>query len=164
MPAHAIKARAEPQAQGGARVLLPVSGAGQPVRVDDLDEHEMHAERYRLPEATRRAVDAAREAGGRVVAVGTTSMRALETPADADWDGPGEIQAETRLFIRPPFRFRRVDALLTNFHLPRSTLLMLVSAFAGRERVQAAYRHAVAAGYRFYSYGDAMLILPEERP
>jgi len=135
-------------------------GTFLPVRVDDPAEHRMHAERFTLPAATRRAVDAARAAGGRVIAVGTTVTRTLESPCEADWAGPADLAGETRLFIRPPYRCRRVDGLVTNFHLPRSTLLMLVAALAGRERVLAAYAHAVLAGYRFFSYGDAMLLLP----
>ena len=135
--------------------MLFRSGAGtfQPVRVNDLDAHIMHAERYRVPEQTRSAIEATRARGGRVVAVGTTCVRALESAA-----ATGEQEAETRLFIRPGYRFRIVDRLVTNFHLPRSTLLMLVSAFAGREPVLRAYGHAVEQGYRFFSYGDAMLI------
>jgi len=132
------------------------AGTFQPVRVENLDEHTMHAEWYALPQATVDAIAAARAAGGRVVAVGTTSLRALEAAAAA-----GDLQAgsaETRLFILPGYRFRIVDRLLTNFHLPRSTLLMLVSAFARAENIQRAYAHAVARRYRFFSYGDAMLI------
>jgi S-adenosylmethionine:tRNA ribosyltransferase-isomerase len=116
----------------------------------------MDAERYSVPEAAAAAIRRSRREGGRVVAVGTTVVRSLETAAGAD----GEVAAgegRTTLFITPGYRFRAVDVLLTNFHLPCSTLLMLVCAFAGRERVLAAYREAVAAGYRFYSYGDAML-------
>ena len=138
-----------------ARVTLHVgAGTFQPVRVDDLDRHEMHSEWLEVGQAAVDAVARARERGGRVVAVGTTSVRSLETAA-AD----GELkpyQGDTRLFIRPGYRFNVVDALLTNFHLPESTLLMLVSAFAGYERTMAAYRHAVAREYRFFSYGDAM--------
>ena len=132
------------------------AGTFQPVRVENLDEHTMHAEWYALPQATVDAIAHARAAGGRVVAVGTTSLRALESAAAA-----GELQAgsaETRLFILPGYRFRVVDRLLTNFHLPRSTLLMLVSAFAGADNIRRAYAHAVAQRYRFFSYGDAMLI------
>ncbi len=120
----------------------------------------MHAERFMLPAATRRAVDGARAEGGRVIAVGTTVVRALESLDDADWAAADDHVSETRLFIRPPYSFRRIDGLISNFHLPRSTLLMLVSALGGRERVLAAYGHALAAGYRFFSYGDAMLFLP----
>jgi S-adenosylmethionine:tRNA ribosyltransferase-isomerase len=127
------------------------------VRVADIREHRMHAERFAIPEATAAGIAAARAAGGRVVAVGTTVVRTLEHAADEQGRiGPGAGSCE--LFIRPGYRFKVVDALVTNFHLPRSTLLVLVSAFAGRERVLAAYREAVAAGYRFFSYGDAMLI------
>ncbi len=141
-----------------ARVTLHV-GAGTflPVRVEALAEHRMHAERGIITAAAASAINAARAAGGRIVAVGTTSLRVLETAADAT----GSIQpftGETDLFILPGYRFRAVDRLITNFHLPRSTLLMLVSAFAGVERIRTAYRHAIAHGYRFYSYGDACLL------
>ena len=132
------------------------AGTFQPVRVENLAEHEMHSEWYSLPQATVDAIVAAKKSGGRVIAVGTTSLRALESAA-----AEGELRAgsaETRLFILPGFQFRAVDRLITNFHLPRSTLLMLVSAFAGRENIQRAYRHAVENNYRFFSYGDAMLI------
>ena len=115
----------------------------------------MHAERYQVPPATARAVNAARAAGRRVAAVGTTALRAIESAARDGVVYPAE--AETRLFIRPGYRFQVVDRLITNFHLPRSTLLMLVCAFAGLEPVRSAYRHAIDQGYRFYSYGDAML-------
>lgn len=124
------------------------AGTFQPVRTDNLAEHRMHAERYLIPAATRRRVDACE---GRVIAVGTTVVRALESAAASGSDG-----GETRLFITPGYRFRAVDGLITNFHLPESTLLMLVSAFAGVERVREAYAEAVAARYRFFSYGDAM--------
>lgn len=150
-------------ARGVARAALTLHvgiGTFQPVREEDPSRHPMHGERYALPATTRRAVDATRAAGGRVIAVGTTVARALESPAPADWASDGTLTGETRLFIRPPFAFQRLDGLLTNFHLPRSTLLMLVAALAGRERILAAYAHAVLAGYRFFSYGDAMLLLP----
>lgn len=133
------------------------SGTFQPVQVEYLREHKMHRERYDIPPATAEAVARARRRGSRVVAVGTTSLRALEAaaqPGGAVRPGP----AETDLFIVPGYRFRVVDRLLTNFHLPRSTLLMLVSAFAGYARIRAAYDHAIAARYRFFSYGDAMLL------
>lgn len=123
-------------------------GTFQPVRVERVEEHRMHRERYRVPAATLEAI-----AGRRVLAVGTTVLRALETAALR-----GEREGETDLFVTPGFPFRVVDRLLTNFHLPRSTLLMLVCAFAGREKILRAYRHAVAGRYRFFSYGDAMLI------
>lgn len=135
------------------------AGTFQPVRVDDLAEHRMHAERYRIGEELAVRIADTRAAGGRVVAVGTTSVRALESAAEED----GRLrtgEGETRIFITPGYRFRVVDALVTNFHLPESTLLMLVSAFGGIERLRAAYRHAVAERYRFFSYGDAMLIEP----
>lgn len=132
-------------------------GTFKPVETGDLDEHVMHAERFEIPAELARAVADVRSAGGRVWAVGTTVVRALESAAGNDGRvNPGI--AETAIFIRPGYRFRVVDALVTNFHLPRSTLLMLVSAFAGHERMMAAYRHAVEQQYRFYSYGDAMAI------
>jgi len=134
-------------------------GTFRPVAVDDPAEHEMHAEWYSFGELAAAAVNRALADGRRVVCVGTTSVRALEAGLAA---GDGMLRAGegwTELFIRPGYRFRGVGALLTNFHLPRSTLLMLVSAFAGRERVLAAYAAAVAERYRFFSYGDAMLIL-----
>jgi S-adenosylmethionine:tRNA ribosyltransferase-isomerase len=132
------------------------AGTFQPVRVQDLSQHRMHSEWYRIPEETARAVREARAAGGRVLAVGTTSLRALETAA-----AEGELRAgsgETSLFVVPGYRFRLVERLLTNFHLPRSTLLMLACAFGGTDNVLRAYRHAIERRYRFYSYGDAMLI------
>jgi S-adenosylmethionine:tRNA ribosyltransferase-isomerase len=140
-----------------AAVTLHVGpGTFQPVKAERVEAHRMEAEHYALGEAAARAIRAAKAEGRRVVAVGTTTCRALEAAAR----GPGLVphDAWTDLFIRPPFDFRVVDALITNFHLPRSTLLMLVSAFAGRERILDAYAGAVTAGYRFYSYGDAMLI------
>ena len=131
------------------RVTLHVgAGTFQPVRVDDLSRHRMHAERYAIPAATRLALD---HCQGRVVAVGTTVVRTLEAAA-----ATGSDHGETRLFITPGYRFQIVDALITNFHLPESTLLMLVSAFAGIDRVRHAYAEAVAHEYRFFSYGDAM--------
>ena len=139
------------------------AGTFQPIRVDDLDAHRMHAERYSLPAATATASAACRARGGRVIAVGTTVVRTLEAAARLEGTVAGAPRAcsgETQIFIRPPYRFRVVDGLITNFHLPESTLLMLVSAFVGRERVLSAYAHAVAARYRFFSYGDAMLLWP----
>jgi S-adenosylmethionine:tRNA ribosyltransferase-isomerase len=132
------------------------AGTFQPVRVDQLADHVMHAEHVEVDAAVCAAVAAARARGGRVVAVGTTVVRSLETAARG-----GDLQpfsGDTRLFITPGFRFRVVDALLTNFHLPQSTLLMLVCAFGGYEPVMAAYRHAIEQGYRFFSYGDAMFL------
>jgi S-adenosylmethionine:tRNA ribosyltransferase-isomerase len=148
---------------GIERVALTLHvGAGtfQPVRVDNIALHAMHSEWYEIPEATAQAIEAARARGGRIVAVGTTSMRALESAALRA--GPGQLIArgaeDTRIFITPGFRFRAVDRLITNFHLPKSTLMMLVSAFAGMEQIRAAYAHAIRQRYRFFSYGDAMLL------
>ena len=141
-----------------AYVTLHVgAGTFQPVESEDLTRHTMHAERYSIPRRTSAAIATARARGGRIVAVGTTSLRALESSANED----GSIEAgetETRLFITPGYRFRVVDRLVTNFHLPKSTLLMLVSAFAGYASIRAAYAHAIAQRYRFFSYGDAMLL------
>jgi S-adenosylmethionine:tRNA ribosyltransferase-isomerase len=134
-------------------------GTFRPVAVDDIAEHRMHSEWYRISESCARAVNTALENGRRIVCVGTTSVRALEGALDA---GGGQLiagSAWTELFITPGYRFRGVGAMLSNFHLPRSTLLMLVSAFAGRRRILDAYQEAIREGYRFYSYGDAMLIL-----
>ena len=132
------------------------AGTFQPVRVDDLGEHQMHRERYVIPQETVDAIAATRAAGGRVIAVGTTSMRALEAAAQ---DGPLEAgSGETEIFILPGFHFQVVDALITNFHLPKSTLMMLVSAFAGMDSIRRTYSHAVAQRDRFFSYGDAMFI------
>jgi S-adenosylmethionine:tRNA ribosyltransferase-isomerase len=142
-----------------ASITLHVgAGTFQPLRVDELAQHVMHAERYEVPASLIDAVNRTRAAGGRVIAVGTTVARALESAAAS-----GKLLAgngDTRLFITPGYDFRIVDVLITNFHLPESTLLMLVSAFAGRERVLAAYAHAVRKKYRFFSYGDAMWITP----
>jgi S-adenosylmethionine:tRNA ribosyltransferase-isomerase len=134
------------------------AGTFQPVRVDDIDGHEMHEEYLEVPEATCDAIKAARAAGGRVVAVGTTVVRSLETAARGHELAP--YRGSTRIFIKPGHRFRAVDAMVTNFHLPESTLLMLCSAFVGRESLLAAYAHAVRARYRFFSYGDAMFLTP----
>jgi S-adenosylmethionine:tRNA ribosyltransferase-isomerase len=140
-----------------AQVTLHVgAGTFQPVRAATVAEHRMHSERYVIPQATVDAIAATRAHGGRVVAVGTTSLRALEAAA-----ATGDLHAgaaETDIFITPGHRFRVVDALVTNFHLPRSTLLMLVSAFAGVDTIRAAYAHAIQARYRFFSYGDAMFL------
>jgi len=145
-----------------ARVTLHVgAGTFQPVRAEDVADHVMHAERAEVPAATCEAIAACRARGGRVLAVGTTAVRALESAAAAT-AGPLEPwSGDTRLFITPGYRFRVVDRLLTNFHLPESTLLMLVAAFAGTAHVLAAYRHAVEQQYRFFSYGDAMLVEPD---
>lgn len=139
-----------------ARVTLHVgAGTFQPVRADDLAGHEMHSEWYRVPQETIDAIRVTRERGGRVLAVGTTTLRALETAAA---EGLHAGMGETKLFIIPGYRFNVVDRLLTNFHLPKSTLLMLVAAFAGLDTIRLAYEHAIRNRYRFYSYGDAMLI------
>ena len=150
---HALAARG---VQRAAVTLHVGAGTFQPVRADTLAEHRMHREWFEVSAATVQAIAAARAGGGRIVAVGTTTLRALESAARA-----GTLQAgaaETDIFITPGFEFRVVDQLLTNFHLPRSTLLMLVSAFAGYEHVRALYRHAIEARFRFFSYGDAMLL------
>ncbi|MEW5967115.1 MAG: tRNA preQ1(34) S-adenosylmethionine ribosyltransferase-isomerase QueA [Pseudomonadota bacterium] len=146
-------------AQGvrSARVTLHVgAGTFQPVRVDNVAEHTMHSERYTIPQATVDAIAETRARGGRVVAVGTTSLRALEAAARH-----GTLHAgsdETDIFITPGYAFRVVDALITNFHLPKSTLVMLVSAFSGVDAIRAAYAHAIRERYRFFSYGDAMFL------
>jgi S-adenosylmethionine:tRNA ribosyltransferase-isomerase len=151
---------ADLQARGAELAWLTLHvGAGtfQPVRVHNLAEHRMHSERFDIPQATIEAIARARMRKGRVIAVGTTSLRALEAAAQAEETlraGP----AETDIFITPGYRFRVVDRLITNFHLPKSTLLMLVSAFAGCATIRAAYRHAIESRYRFFSYGDAMLL------
>lgn len=136
-------------------------GAGTflPVKADDTDDHRMHAEWGSIDPATAARLNAVRAAGGRIIAVGTTSLRLLETAVDA----AGTIQpftGDTAIFITPGYRLRAIDGLITNFHLPRSTLFMLVSALMGREVMQAAYKHAIASGYRFYSYGDGSLLMP----
>ncbi|MGE5945501.1 MAG: tRNA preQ1(34) S-adenosylmethionine ribosyltransferase-isomerase QueA [Betaproteobacteria bacterium] len=133
------------------------AGTYQPVRVEKIAEHRMHSERFEIPAATAEAIAATRAAGGRVIAVGTTSLRALESAGNEN----ATVRiggAETDIFITPGYRFKVVDRLITNFHLPKSTLLMLVSAFAGVDNIRAAYAHAVAERYRFFSYGDAMLL------
>jgi S-adenosylmethionine:tRNA ribosyltransferase-isomerase len=146
---------------GHATLTLHV-GAGTflPVKADDTDDHRMHAEWGRIDQATADRLNAVRAAGKRVIAVGTTSLRLIESAAGAD----GVIrpfEGDTAIFITPGYRFHGIDGLMTNFHLPRSTLFMLVSALMGLDRMQAAYAHAIDAGYRFYSYGDASLLLPE---
>ena len=137
-----------------AEVTLHVgAGTFQPVKTENIAEHSMHAEWYRVPEATIAAIAACRARGGRVLAVGTTTVRTLES-----WAAFGRSEGDTQIFITPGFEFQVVDRLITNFHLPKSTLMMLVSAFAGHERVMALYAHAIAQRYRFFSYGDAMLL------
>lgn len=150
--------RIKAQGVGETFVTLHVgAGTFQPVRVQNIQDHVMHAERYVVPEDTLRQVEETRRAGGRVIAVGTTSVRALESAA-AQEAGPGPREGDTRLFIAPGYRFAAVDALITNFHLPQSTLLMLISALAGMDPIRRAYAHAVQSRYRFFSYGDAMFI------
>jgi S-adenosylmethionine:tRNA ribosyltransferase-isomerase len=149
-------------AAGIGRAMLTLHvGAGTflPVKAEDTDDHAMHAEFGRISQATADQLNAARAAGGRIIAVGTTSLRLLESAVDAD----GIIQpfaGDTAIFITPGYRLRAVDGLMTNFHLPKSTLMMLVAALMGRERMLAAYAHAIASEYRFYSYGDSSLLLP----
>jgi S-adenosylmethionine:tRNA ribosyltransferase-isomerase len=138
------------------------AGTFQPMRVDDIDAHSMHSERLAVPEATCDAINAARLAGARVIAVGTTVVRSLEAAASQPGSAAGSalrpFAGETRMFIKPGHQFRVVDAMVTNFHLPESTLLMLCAAFAGREPLLAAYAHAMRERYRFFSYGDAMFL------
>lgn len=144
-------------ASSAASSLCVGAGTFQPVRVENIAEHRMHSEWYAISPELADTIRATRAAGGRVIAVGTTSMRALESAALPD----GTLQAgsgDTDIFITPGYRFRVVDALVTNFHLPKSTLLMLVSAFAGMQAIRDAYRHAIAQRYRFFNYGDAMLL------
>jgi S-adenosylmethionine:tRNA ribosyltransferase-isomerase len=145
----------------GHEMLTLHVGAGTflPVKADDTDDHRMHSEWGRIDAAVADRLNQVRSAGGRVIAVGTTVLRLLESAADED----GRIhpfEGDTAIFITPGYRFRAIDGLVTNFHLPRSTLFMLVSALMGRETMQAAYRHAIERGYRFYSYGDGSLLLP----
>jgi S-adenosylmethionine:tRNA ribosyltransferase-isomerase len=155
--------RLEAMGVGRVRLTLHVgSGTFQPLRVENLDEHKMHAEYCEVDEAAVKQILTAKARGGRVVAVGTTAVRTLESAALSGELKP--FQGDTRLFIRPGFRFNSVDAMLTNFHLPESTLLALVCAFAGYEQTMAAYRHAVAKEYRFFSYGDAMFITRKAGP
>lgn len=147
------------KAQGTQLAWLTLHvGAGtfQPVRNQDLTQHKMHTETFHIPEETVKLVEATKKRGGRVISVGTTSLRALESGARSGTLSAGA--AETDIFITPGYQFRVVDRLITNFHLPKSTLLMLVSAFAGYGTIRAAYRHAIANRYRFFSYGDAMLL------
>ncbi len=147
------------KAKGVATIFVTLhvgSGTFQPVRVEDLSKHRMHKEYYSVPQETVEAIEKTRVRGGRVIAIGTTAVRALESASKT-----GRLEAglgDTDLFITPGYQFKSVDAMLTNFHLPESTLLMLVAAFAGYEPVMNAYRHAIKQGYRFFSYGDAMLL------
>jgi len=137
-----------------AQVTLHVgAGTFQPVKTENLSEHQMHSEWYEVPAATQQAIADCRARGGRIVAVGTTTVRTLES-----WAQSGTSTGDTRIFITPGFEFKLVDALITNFHLPKSSLMMLVSAFAGYEHIKALYAHAIQEKYRFFSYGDAMLL------
>ncbi len=137
-----------------ASVTLHVgAGTFQPVKTETIAEHRMHSERYAVPQATMQAIAACRQRGGRVVAVGTTTVRTLES-----WAATGQAAGDTAIFITPGFEWKVVDRLITNFHLPKSTLMMLVSAFAGHAHIMALYRHAIAQRYRFFSYGDVMLL------
>jgi S-adenosylmethionine:tRNA ribosyltransferase-isomerase len=159
----AVLARLDKRGIARTTVTLHVgAGTFQPVREGPIDAHRMHAEWYEIPPAAVAAIEATRGRGGRIVAVGTTSLRALESAA-AEPGGFAPGARETALFITPGYQFRVVDRLLTNFHLPRSTLLMLVSAFAGHARMRALYAHAIAERYRFFSYGDAMLLARADR-
>jgi S-adenosylmethionine:tRNA ribosyltransferase-isomerase len=137
-----------------ASVTLHVgAGTFQPVRTEDISEHQMHSEWYEVPKSTQQAIADCKARGGRIVAVGTTTVRTLES-----WAKTGLSSGDTSIFITPGFAFQHVNLLLTNFHLPKSSLMMLVSAFAGYEPIMALYRHAIAQSYRFFSYGDAMLL------
>jgi S-adenosylmethionine:tRNA ribosyltransferase-isomerase len=133
------------------------AGTFQPVKTENLADHQMHSEWYDVPIATQQAIADCRARGGRVIAVGTTSVRTLES-----WALTGVATGDTRIFITPGFEFKVVDGLITNFHLPKSSLMMLVSAFAGYEPIMGLYRHAIAQRYRFFSYGDAMLLTKSE--
>lgn len=139
-------------------VTLHVGGGTfLPVKTEDISQHQMHSEWYEITAETAQKINETRHKGGRIVAVGTTSLRSLESAADEDGSLTAK-QEETSIFITPGYRFKVVDVLFTNFHLPKSTLLMLVSAFSGSERIREAYRHAISHHYRFFSYGDACLL------
>ncbi len=141
-----------------AEVTLHVgAGTFQPVKTENIAEHTMHAEWYRVPAETQQAITDCRARGGRVVGVGTTTVRTLES-----WAASGQAEGDTQIFITPGFQFQVIDVLVTNFHLPKSTLMMLVSAFAGYEPIMALYRHAIEQNYRFFSYGDAMLLARQD--
>ena len=146
----------------GHETLTLHVGAGTflPVKSEKIEEHRMHAEWGRIDPATAKRLNAARKSGGRLIAVGTTSLRLLESAAGEDGT-IGPFEGDTAIFITPGYRFKAIDGLITNFHLPRSTLFMLVSALMGLDLMKEAYAHAVENGYRFYSYGDASLLVPE---
>jgi S-adenosylmethionine:tRNA ribosyltransferase-isomerase len=159
----AVLAALQARGVGTARVTLHVgAGTFQPVRAERIEDHRMHSEWYEVGAQTVEAIEATRAAGGRIVAVGTTTVRSLESAARSGVLQP--TTGETDIFITPGFQFRVVDRLITNFHLPKSTLMMLVSAFAGHAHIMALYRHAIAQRYRFFSYGDAMLLERAARP
>ena len=150
----ALLATLKEQGVETAAVTLHVgAGTFQPVKTEDLSEHQMHTEWYNIPLETLAALERCRQRGGRIIAVGTTSVRTLES-----WARSGQVSGDTNIFITPGFEFRVVDQLITNFHLPKSTLMMLVSAFAGYKHIMQAYEHAIANEYRFFSYGDSMLL------
>ena len=156
----AVLAGLDARSVARASVTLHVgAGTFQPVKTENLAEHRMHAEWYDVPVATQQAIVDCRQRGGRIVAVGTTTVRTLET-----WARSGQDRGETDIFITPGFRFQLIDLLVTNFHLPKSTLMMLVSAFAGHAHTMALYAHALRNGYRFFSYGDAMLLERQALP
>jgi len=156
----AVLARLDALGVQRAHVTLHVgAGTFQPVKTENLSEHQMHSEWYDVPSTTQQAVADCRARGGRIVAIGTTSVRTLES-----WALTGQVSGDTRIFITPGFDFKQVDVLLTNFHLPKSSLMMLVSAFAGYEHIMALYRHAIEQRYRFFSYGDAMLLERSRHP
>jgi S-adenosylmethionine:tRNA ribosyltransferase-isomerase len=154
-----MAALAEAGVQHATLTLHVGAGTFLPVKADDTGDHRMHAEWGRIDPPTAARLNKARTAGGRIIAVGTTSLRLIESAAE-EGGVIRPFEGDTAIFITPGYRFRAIDGLMTNFHLPRSTLFMLVSALMGRERMQAAYAHAIAEGYRFYSYGDASLLLP----
>ena len=150
----ALLARLDARGVQRASVTLHVgAGTFQPVKTENIAEHVMHSEWYQVPESTQHAIAACKARGGKVLAVGTTTVRTLES-----WAASGQASGDTQIFITPGFEFKVVDRLITNFHLPKSTLMMLVSAFAGYEHIMGLYRHAIAQQYRFFSYGDAMLL------
>ena len=150
----ALLARLDARGVQRASVTLHVgAGTFQPVKTENIAEHVMHSEWYQVPESTQHAIAACKARGGKVLAVGTTTVRTLES-----WAASGQTSGDTQIFITPGFEFKVVDRLITNFHLPKSTLMMLVSAFAGYEHIMGLYRHAIAQQYRFFSYGDAMLL------
>lgn len=148
-----MQALAERGVQTASVTLHVGAGTFSPVKTEDISEHRMHSEWYRIPSSTLQAIADCRARGGRVVAVGTTSVRTLES-----WAQTGHTEGDTRIFITPGFEFQVVDVLITNFHLPKSTLLMLVAAFSGFDQMQRVYAHAIEKEYRFFSYGDAMLL------